>query len=323
MLDTIEYLAYSGGNNNGWVFSGMDECLDQTFARNRMDLRTRLRGVAGNSVGSFFALARVCGYTAREFRAFLTSRLTDMNLACDITALFTASSIASMGVISPQIVTDVIHEMLSSKFGKGDMTLSELYAETSVMLTLTAYNVSRCETRVFTHETDPDLPVEMAIRMTTAIPIVFPPVVYQNDAYVDGGVSENIPTRVPVDRAVIMYIQTFHHVVAASEMRTMDFLCRLMHPAHDNEIYFKTEAVDPTMRRRFVPARVPCSFVSSTTDFALTERKRSALINLGYIRMLEALDPRVARVVAVLDAVARTSSMVEGAVRHVRYPTIS
>lgn len=305
MLDTIEYLAYSGGNNNGWVFSGMDECLDQTFARHRMDLRTRLRGAAGNSVGSFFALARVCGYTAREFRAFLTSHLADMNLACDITSLFTAASIATMGIISPRIVTEVVSEMLAAKFGKADMTLRDLFTETSMLLTLTAYNVSRCETRVFTHETDPDLPVEMAIRMTTAIPIVFPPVVYQNEAYVDGGVSENIPTRVPLDRAIIMYIQTYHHVVAASEMRTMDFLCRLMHPAHDNEIHFKTDALEPEMRRRFVPARVPCSFVSSTTDFALTERKRAALVNLGYIRMLEAIDPLVAKVVAVLDAVSR------------------
>lgn len=309
-LRTIEYLAYSGGRNHGWVFSGMDECLDQAFTKARLDLRTQLQGVAGNSVGAFFALARVCGFTAREFRSFLAHRLRDLNLTYDITALLSTMAITSIGIISPAIISNLVRDMIAAKYGilGRDVTLHELYTETNITLTITAYNVSRCETRAFTHTTDPDLPVEQAIRMSTAIPIFFPPVVYRNDVYVDGGVSENIPTRVPIDKAIVMFIQTYHNIAKAADMGTLDFLCRLMHPTHDNEIQYKMSLTGPADRCRFVSARVPCSFISSTVDFALTDRKREALIDMGYIHMMEVINPTLFAVTIILDTIARVTS---------------
>lgn len=296
-LDTINYLVYSGGNSNGWVFSGMDECIDMAFRRRHINLRSQLKGVAANSIGSFFALARVCGYTAREFRGFASRELSGIDIKIDLTEMW-----RTMGVSSADHVTGTAAKMLEQKLGEGSskLTMLQLFEETGIKMTLAAYNISRCRMEYMDHENHPNLSVVLAIRMTTSMPIIFAPVEYNDCLYVDGGIGENIPTIFPVENTLVMYIITYHGYTKPKDIKIADYLCRITHPTMQNEIDYKLSRVSADMQNRFIGVRIPCSFASTSTDVKLSPEKRQHLINEGYMRMFQTLYPKMTQVIGII-----------------------
>lgn len=72
-------------------------------------------------------------------------------------------------------------------------TLKELYEHTNVNFVLKTTNLSKYSIEYINHISHPDLSVIVAIQMTTCIPLVFQPIKYNDDLYVDGGLCGNYP----------------------------------------------------------------------------------------------------------------------------------
>ncbi len=80
------------------------------------------------------------------------------------------------------------------KFGLDrNITLAELHKKTSKHLILVSCSLSYGKTAYFDYKTAPDMKVIKAIRASMAIPLVFAPVKYNNDFFVDGGAANNYP----------------------------------------------------------------------------------------------------------------------------------
>lgn len=52
------------------------------------------------------------------------------------------------------------------------------------------------------HHTHPEMPLFTALQMTTAVPVLFKPVKYKDDYYVDGGLLSNYPLEQCIERGV-------------------------------------------------------------------------------------------------------------------------
>jgi predicted acylesterase/phospholipase RssA len=75
------------------------------------------------------------------------------------------------------------------------ITFKQLYDKTQKELVLTGYNVSTGMTECFDHLTHPNMEVLLAIRITMCIPMIFRPIIYNNQMYIDGSFVEPVPIR--------------------------------------------------------------------------------------------------------------------------------
>lgn len=90
-------------------------------------------------------------------------------------------------------VSVFVKGILQHKYNKDDMTLKELYDIKPILLTIKCINVTKGYTEYINKNTDPDLSILTLLLMTTAIPIFFKPIEYNQCLYVDGGLNGGYP----------------------------------------------------------------------------------------------------------------------------------
>lgn len=74
-----------------------------------------------------------------------------------------------------------------------NITLSQFQERFGTKLAICVTNSSALTTEFLTAETQPEMPVYLAMRATSAIPGVFLPVLWKGAVYVDGGIAANYP----------------------------------------------------------------------------------------------------------------------------------
>ena len=108
----------------------------------------------------------------------------------------------SFGLVSNELLGTLVINLLKEKFNREDMTLQELYDYKPICLSVKCANITKNKIDYINHTTDPDLSIITLLRMTTAIPFLFKPVIYKGDMYLDGGVNGGYP----VDKATDNYL---------------------------------------------------------------------------------------------------------------------
>jgi len=86
-----------------------------------------------------------------------------------------------------------------------DITMKELFELTSIDVHLFTTALTRVEAVDINHLTFPDLPVLTAISMSSAVPILFPPIHYNDEYYIDGGLLMHCPLP-PNDKTIVLCI---------------------------------------------------------------------------------------------------------------------
>lgn len=84
-----------------------------------------------------------------------------------------------------------------------DLTLEQLHKLSMTFpewqlksLYVTGTSLTDASLKVFSHETDPNMKIVDAVRITMSFPLGFEPVLYQGHYYVDGGVADNYPMHI-------------------------------------------------------------------------------------------------------------------------------
>ena len=75
-------------------------------------------------------------------------------------------------------------------FWEEGMTFLTLFKKTKIKLIITATNITKRESKDFQYNSDPNLPILLAIRMSCGIPFIFNPFIFDNDEFVDGDLYE-------------------------------------------------------------------------------------------------------------------------------------
>jgi predicted acylesterase/phospholipase RssA len=98
-----------------------------------------------------------------------------------------------LGLNSGKRLTKIFAELLFEKYKVRDITFKELYEKTKKSLYIQATNVNKQQMETFSHFSSPNMSVLLAVRMSQSIPLVFEPVYYNEQMYVDGGLISNFP----------------------------------------------------------------------------------------------------------------------------------
>jgi predicted acylesterase/phospholipase RssA len=142
----------------------------------------------GVSAGSILALLFLIGYTTNDLHQFFLEFNFEKLIAPNLDTFFDTK-----GLDNGDNKKIALEQFMKKKGIKSDITFLELYQLTNKKFSVIVSNISKNQIEIINHETYPDMLITTGILMTSALPILFEPVIYNNDHYVDGGVYDNYP----------------------------------------------------------------------------------------------------------------------------------
>ena len=182
MSKVYDSIVISGGALKGIAILG---CLQCMVDQNRLQ---SVHKFIATSVGAIISYLLCIGYTPIEIMVDLCKNDWIEKMAnFDI-----LKAVQGCGAISFSTVTEMLERMTIEKIGKF-ITLGELYAKYGKQLICCTYNYTKQEQEFVNPEDNPDLPCIVALRMTSTLPILFEPFLYDSSYYIDGAVLCNFP----------------------------------------------------------------------------------------------------------------------------------
>jgi len=181
-------LVLSGGGAKGIVYFGAYKALDE------LGILEHIHTFAVASVGGLIASLYLIGYSIKEMEDFMYlfdfKKLSSINSFEDISPdkLFT-----DMGLDDGENIHKIFNKLLKGKGKKENLTLLELYQLNKKKLIASTVCLNTGETEYISYENYPNLRLSDLLRMTTAIPIFYTPVIIDNKYYIDGGTTDNFP----------------------------------------------------------------------------------------------------------------------------------
>jgi NTE family protein len=186
----ITHLVLSGGGMSGVIFIG---ALRYLYIEN---LHKNITHIAANSIGSFVALFITFKLTIEEIEEIIYNSKEDKEL-CVIPTKNYYRIISKLGLCSITYFMEHLRKRLRIKYpDMEDVTFKEASQRFGVNLYFSTTNINRCENRIFSIEDTPDVSVFTACEASMSIPLLFTPIVIDEEYYYDGAFSNNFPIKI-------------------------------------------------------------------------------------------------------------------------------
>jgi len=196
-------LVFSGGSIKGISFCGVLDVLNKRNILYDNTGKLKITGIAGASAGSIFATLFAIGYTPDEIKDIIMT--TDFGTLLDYPKIFDIPNIAkdaenlikNYGLCPGRAELKFLGTLIKNKVGDEDYTIQQLFDNTGVKLVIVTTNMNTQLPVYFCpNASDPsysNIPIRKAIGMSTSIPFVFEPVLFNGDLHADGGILDNYP----------------------------------------------------------------------------------------------------------------------------------
>lgn len=148
------------------------------------------------SVGTLFGLLIILGYTSQEIIELILNDLSiEKMIEIQPQNLFNIWD--KLGINDGSYLECAIKNTIQSKGFSPYITFKELYDETHKELYVGVSYVFKKDFELLNYKSCPDMPVWLAIRASTSIPIIFQPLhdIISNDYLCDGGLLCNNPIK--------------------------------------------------------------------------------------------------------------------------------
>jgi len=183
-----EALLFEGGGTKGVAYGGAMAGLEAA------GLLRSIKSVAGTSAGSQTAALFAFGFSDSEINAIVRrapwTELLDGSWGAlrDLYRLWT-----QWGIYKGEFLQNWLDGEFAKKAGKKLCTFAQQYELTGIELRIGVCCVSTGKFELLDRHSHPDMPVCVATRASSSIPVAFCPVAWKGKMYVDGGVLGNLP----------------------------------------------------------------------------------------------------------------------------------
>ena len=176
----IENLIFGPGAIYGYSLLGAVKYLEEN---NQLK---NIKSVMGISVGSFLALFIALKFTFKEMQQFimnvnLTGIIDYNNNFMDI--------IENYGYDDGKKLLRVTKIIVKNVLNNENATLQDLYNYSKIELCIVGSNISKGKEVIFNYKDYPNMPIYKAILISCCIPLVYKPITFEGDVYVDGGLN--------------------------------------------------------------------------------------------------------------------------------------
>ncbi len=175
-------LIISSGGNKGIATLGALIYFSNHYPINKIKYLT------GSSIGAIICMLLNIGYNINELKDIIFNINFMEFQECKI-----MNFINKCGFDEGTKFYNFLKATILNKNFDVNITFKQLYKLTDKVLTIAVANITKGITEYHNHLTTPDLPIVLSVKMSSNIPILFSPVYYNNNYYVDGGLLDPFP----------------------------------------------------------------------------------------------------------------------------------
>ena len=274
----INTLVISGGGMKGFLYLGAIKLLFE------LDIIKKIKYYYGTSIGGFFILCIILGWTLEELLKFSINFPIDLMIEFDID-----SFIKNYGLVPKINFETFIKKIITYKGFDENITFKELYSQISKEINFITYSLKNNDVLVINYINTPDLMVWEGLYMTASLPILIPPYIHNNDIFIDGGIIDNFP----IDRVKIENKSKIFGI-CANPYRPI--WSKLEENLNNKEIInYSLELIKIFFSRpkKYLTnnyIRLYNDNLLNMFDFNMNSESKEKIINIGYQQSLEQID---------------------------------
>jgi predicted acylesterase/phospholipase RssA len=183
----IKHLVISGGGTAGFVFYGvLLESHNQGFW-NINDIET----IYSTSAGSINAVLIALKYDWDTLSDYIIKRPWQNVFNLNISRIM--SSFQERGILDRKCIEQIFAPLFAAKDISMNITMAEFYEKTGIDIHMFTTSINKLELVDISHKTHPDWKVMDAVYCSSALPIIFKPLLVENHCYCDGAFINNYP----------------------------------------------------------------------------------------------------------------------------------
>lgn len=178
-------LCLSSGGIHGLSYIGtLDYLVDE-----KIIYLNKIKNYVGTSIGSIILFFIIIDYTIKEINHLLIN-LNFNKLESEIKI---ENILFNNGINDGSKIIILLKFFLKKKLNIDDITFKDLYTKYNKNFIVIGTNYTKGEESIFNYINTPEMSIITAIRISISIPIIFTPVLYNNEYYVDGALTNRFP----------------------------------------------------------------------------------------------------------------------------------
>tara|TARA_B100001142_G_scaffold326383_1_gene381812 strand:- start:501 stop:1403 length:903 start_codon:yes stop_codon:yes gene_type:complete len=187
-MTDYSHLVISGGGLYGVCMLGV---LRYLYIENKLK---NVKYVAGNSIGSFFALAFCLNIDIIDLENIIKEIICDKNITINNNNL--GNIFIYNGILDLNLILNKLRKYINKKYNINDITFVELSKKFGKNLYISTTNINTGENIIFSTDNYPNVSIFDATCASMAIPYLVIPVKINNEYYVDGLLTNNFPLNI-------------------------------------------------------------------------------------------------------------------------------
>jgi NTE family protein len=184
---SIKHLVIPGGGVAGLTFYGTLRTSNQLGYWNIDNIKT----IYSTSAGAMIAIMLALKYDWEICDDYLIKRPWHNVFKFDIQMIF--ASLQKKGIFDIKVLEDIFEPLFKGKDMSLDITMIEFFELTNIEIHIYATETNTFENVDFSYKTYPDIRVVDAVYASSALPIIFSPIIIDNKCYCDGAFFSNYP----------------------------------------------------------------------------------------------------------------------------------
>ena len=268
-------IAVSGGGVSALVFVGCIKSIQEN------DELFQLSNYIGSSSGSLICLFMILDYSYEEIKSFLSEHLVNSPVL-KLTLWNVPKCFSKYGIDDGKNVIEFVEKILEFKGFSKNASFIEITKQTGKNLIVAATNLTCKKLEYLSVDNYPEMMIKTAIRMSTSIPILYQPVKYYDEIFVDSLIYNNFP----IDVFSKMNRQTFGLNVLMKPKKItnlMSFFGTIIHCMINNiTVVLNSEQTNVC---NIVLDDVFVNFNLQSFKFEVTERLIDKYVQVGYEKM--------------------------------------
>jgi len=183
----IKHLVINGGGPTGLLCYG---AIKHLFEKEFIGI-DNIKSIYGTSSGAIAAVIISLKYDWKTLDDYLLKRPWDKVFKIEPDNFI--DMYYNKGMFQVSMVKEILEPLLTAKDLTEEITLKEYYEYNHIDLHLFTVEMNSFQKIDLSHKTHPDLSLITALEMSSAVPILFKPVIVDDKCYVDGSLFDNYP----------------------------------------------------------------------------------------------------------------------------------
>lgn len=270
-------LVLPGGGIKGLTILGaLQYCFDNF-------LLTDIVNYVGTSSGSMICYLLAIGYTPTDIITNICcNQIMEKMQHFDLFAM-----INNLGATTFTSVYEVLEKLTIDKIGYLP-TLMDIKQQYNKNLVFITYNLTKNMEECLSYETHPSLPCLVALRMSSNLPLIFENYKYNNNLYIDGGITNNFAIDVGETIGTKVLGIYIHYTYSATSNTTnnniLEYIYKLIYiPIIEQQ----KNKLEKASREKCTIVDMSDTMLMKMFDFSISTTEKLELFSAGYRQIKE------------------------------------